>query len=163
MTTSRLSTVRTSVARTWMSSTVPSCAPLEITSPIWNGRVSSSSSPASRFWKMSLKAKPMATPLTPSAPISVPALNEGTAMVSATSRPSTKTAQRVSRPITSDTLAGRSVFSTMRSTTRPAAPATTRATSSTSKAMMRLGNSAAKARPIWFRVSKEALRSRFMR
>src|SRR5689334_20868991 len=49
-----------------MSSTVPSYSPVRIWSPIRKGRRQSSSTPATKFWRMSFRAKPMATELIPS-------------------------------------------------------------------------------------------------
>ena len=46
--------------------------------------------PDNRFWKMSLKAKPIATDPIPNAPMSLPGVKLGTAIIMATIKPKNK-------------------------------------------------------------------------
>ena len=73
-----------------MSSTVPSSEFTTIESPIRNGSLNKIKIPESRFWKISLNAKPMATEPIPSALISWPGVNPGIIMTRAIKKPKNK-------------------------------------------------------------------------
>jgi hypothetical protein len=62
------------------------------------------SRPARKFWKMSLNAKPIATPPMPSAPIRSAGVKLGKAAVKAMSKPRRTIAPCASRPIASSSV-----------------------------------------------------------